>query len=107
MYRAGIVSLLNHLNLTSVKDSIKSQNASVGSLPTNSKQGLASSIRTRLGDQVKDMGTEFDDEGSSISELKSKASPNSAIHRSLKTGKINKQRDRRLSIKSDGFINGL
>jgi hypothetical protein len=35
MYNASMVTFLNHLNLTSVKDSIKSQNASIGAMPQN------------------------------------------------------------------------
>ena len=74
-----MVSFLNHLNLTSVKDSIASQNASIGNLPSTQKQSLATHIRARLGER--DQFTEFEDDASSLSDLKRNVSPDSTVNK--------------------------
>ena len=82
-----MLSFLNHLNLTSVKDSIKSQNATIGKIPYNSRQKLSSLIKGKLDD----FSHVIDDDNTSetshqlTSDIKRKSSPDSALINKKKT----------------------
>jgi len=111
MYSAGILSFLNHLNLTSVKDSIKSQNTTIGKIPQGSRQKLAFDIRAKL-DDFEDDNTSQTTSHKLTSDAKRKSSPDSAINNKIYNPSNTKvmplkRRERRSSSISASAIIGI